>query len=168
MLNLASDLVHVHCAWRLGPLALSPVSSKSSFSSATKGACRERPLHVAATPSACLDIPGQGPVTCLYRDSLPTNHRLKSNPSCHSDWRTWRCSYRLLNFRPDDWHRAPSAAQPQPNSEMNFLTQSPPRTPEQDRKSIPPDLCGLCVRCVRSMNSDPDFVVAREGFDLPQ
>ena len=61
-----------------------------------------------------------------------------------------------------------NAAKPQPKPEMKFLTQSPPRTPRQDWDSIPPDLYGLCVRCVRSKNSDPDFVVAREDFDLKE
>jgi hypothetical protein len=50
--------------------------------------------------------------------------------------------------------RIPSAAEPPPNPEMRFLTQSPPW------------MQCLCARNVRPKNSDQDFGAACEDFDL--
>jgi hypothetical protein len=41
------------------------------------------------------------------------------------------------------------------------LTRSPQRTPRQDCESMPPGLRGLCVRCLRHDDLNPDFVAAR-------
>ena len=60
----------------------------------------------------------------------------------------------------------PNAAEPQPKPEMSSLTQRSLRTPRQEQESIPPILCGLCERCVRHNDLNPDFVAAREDFDL--